>query len=90
MLSEIKKTGDENIFAEGEQKTFFEKIEKHINGLPEEERNKYGNWQNQAIKHKLKVVLPLVLFKYEAEMDVSKFKLPKKWGDIKAWFINKK
>ena len=90
LLSEIEKTGDENIFAEGEQKTFFEKIEKHINGLPEEERNKYGNWQNQAIKHKLKVVLPLVLFKYEAEMDVSKFKLPKKWGDIKAWFINKK
>jgi len=47
------------------------------------------DWQNRPLKSKLKVMLPLILFKYEREMDISDFKFPNNWVEFKELFISK-
>lgn len=73
-----------------EQSKFFDKVNFIIEKLNPKESEEFKGWQNQPLKHKLKVVLPLVILQYEAEMDVSKFSFPKSWKELKEWFINKK
>lgn len=87
ITANLESLGNEMFNNNEEQKLFFDKVNSIIKKLNPKESKEFEGWQNQPIKHKLKVILPLVIFNYEAEMDVSKFTFPKNWKDLKEWFI---
>ncbi|MCB0576928.1 MAG: leucine-rich repeat domain-containing protein [Saprospiraceae bacterium] len=88
LVHEIAVTRDQFFQSNTEQKQFFEKISEEIKKLDPKDQKKLSGWQDGDIKHKLKITLPLLILRYEAEMDVSKFKIPKSWSELKSWFLN--
>ena len=68
-------------------KSFFAYIEKRINALPDAERQKYTGWQNQPVKQKLKLVLPLGILKYEREISVRNVNIPLSWEEFVGLFV---
>lgn len=92
---------DETTFnAEWEQENINDKLNLIIESLNPNEitldeknnlRTKLSNSTSLSVKHKLKFTIPLILFKYEAEIELSdKQKLPKSWKEWKALLINEK
>ena len=66
-----------------EEKQFFQKIEKRLTSAEKDQIP----WHDNDLKHKIKVTLPLLFVKYEAEMEVGGFQIPKSWKEFKRWFI---
>lgn len=82
-LQKLIETDFKKLFdSEYEKKTILEKLNKMA------DENKNPDWYNQPLKSKLKFMLPLVIFKYEKEMDISNFKFPKNMGELKQIFVN--
>ena len=69
---------------EQEAKSFYKKIEKRLTA---EEKTEIGHWADGKNKHKLKAVLNLIFIKYEREMEIADFKIPRTWKEFKRWFI---
>ncbi len=89
VLSSIQKSLDslgDNLFASQEEQQLF--YEKMLAKLSADEKEKVeGIWKKGDIKQKLKLSLPFLIGKYEAEIDFSDKRIPRSWKEFKAWFI---
>lgn len=80
----IDKDFEKLFVSDSEQQQLLEKL----NTIAKNENNQ--EWFDQPLKTKLKVMLPLVIFKYERELDISNFKFPKNLIELKRIFTNEK
>ncbi len=88
LSQEIQETKSAFFTSNAEQQAFFQRLEPLIQREAKMIQAELEEWQNSPVQHKIKVVLPLLFFVYCAEMDVSKFRLPRSWAELKAWFVN--
>lgn len=71
-----------------QQRQFYKKADAYFQRLPPAEQQAFpAGWQNADSKHKLKAVLNLGFIKYERELEVKGFKLPRNWEEVKGVFF---
>ena len=87
ILQEVKTLQNDLFDNRMEERQFFSKLENYIFNLPVDQQPEDPEWFDQPAKKKLKMTIPLLLFKYEQEYDLTNAKLPKSWKEFKQWFL---
>ncbi len=81
----IEGMGDKLFTSNAEQRKYYEKM---MSKLSDTEKKKVeGIWKKGDIKYKLKLSLPFLIGKFDAEIDLSEKRIPRSWKEFKAWFI---